>query len=69
MAKKTDSVAMKEAIEEIEKMIDNYEKPKPKSPEEKEEDRSLSALIEVHARGLMALGMEKVLGVLKKRVI
>lgn len=69
MTEKTDSVAMKEAIEEIEKMINNYKKPKPKSPEEKEEDRSLSALIEDHARGLMALGMEKALEVLKKRVI
>jgi len=64
MVTQTDSLAMKEAIEIIEKMIEDYEKPTPKDP-----DRHLSNTIMDHARGLMAEGMKKALEVLKKRVI
>ena len=64
MVTQTDSLAMKEAIEIIEGMVEDYETPRPKDP-----DRHLSNVIMDHARGLMAEGMKKALEVLKKRVI
>lgn len=64
MITQIDSLAMKEAIEIIEGMIEDYEKPMPKDP-----DHHLSNIIMDHSRGLVALGLRLALDVLKKRVI
>ncbi len=63
MATKTDSIAMKEAIEEIEKMIKDYQKMKP--DDELPEPENVQRF--THEK--IAQGLEIALEVLKKRVI
>ena len=69
MTTKTDSVAMKEAIEEIEKMIDSYKNPKSSySEREREEDENFRRFSQF-VGDMVAQGMERALEALKKRVI
>jgi hypothetical protein len=63
MATKTDSIAMKEVIEEIEKMIKDYKKMKP--DDELPEPENVQRF--THEK--IAQGLEIALEVLKKRVI
>ena len=63
MATKTDSIAMKEAIEEIEKMIKDYKKMKP------DDELPEPANVQRFIYEKIAQGLEIALEVLKKRVI
>jgi len=63
MTTKTDSVAMKEAIEEIEKMIKDYKKIKT------DDKLPLPESVQRFTYDMIAQGLERALEVLKKRVI
>ena len=63
MATKTDSIAMKEAMEEIEKMIKDYKKMKP------DDELPEPANVQRFTNEKITQGYEIALEVLKKRVI
>ena len=78
MTEKTNSVAIKQAIEEIEKMIEDYKKPRPvgleekdwlehATPYEKEKEENFRLSSDFTGR-MIAQGMERALEVIKKRV-
>jgi len=69
MATKKDSIAIKEAIEEIEKMIEDYKKPKPLYPGEKKGEDATFRLFSQFTGDMISQGLERALEVLKKRVI